>query len=379
MHITTEFRSLITLGADIRVIAITGGPCSGKTTGLAKLVTMLSDRGYKVLVSPESATKLIKGGIHPWELSPEIFQKQVLTDILMQEERFLEAAETYRDLGRKVVILCDRGAMDGQAYVPPGKFEKIVKDLGLTFSNICEHRYHAVIHLRTAALGAEQFYTLENNAARKETAKEAGELDQLTLEAWQRHHHPRVIDNSTDFDQKIDRLLAEVCAVLGDPEPIEREQKFLIEPLDPAAIPVHTTESSIVQDYLRAHDPEIVERLRARSDNESTSYFHTSKKIIGSGESMEIERLISKREYEDLIKQKDPALETIRKRRITFFHESQFIEIDLFDGPAHIKGLALMEIEQTDLQVTPTLPSFVRVVKNVTGDEKYLNKSLARV
>ena len=33
------------------------------------------------------------------------------------------------------------------------------------------NRYDLVIHLRTAALGKEEFYTLDNNSARTETAE----------------------------------------------------------------------------------------------------------------------------------------------------------------------------------------------------------------
>lgn len=375
MNIITPLQSLITLGENIHMIAITGGPCSGKTTGLAKLVSMLQDRGYKVLVSPEAATKFIQGGIHPWELSSLIFQKQILLDTLMQEERFMEAACAYRDLGHKVVILCDRGAMDGQAYAPEGEFQGMVNGLGLSLNDICERRYHAVIHLRTAALGAEEFYTLENNTARKETAEEARQLDQRTLEAWQRHHHPRTIDNSTGFEDKIQRLLAEVCAVLGDPEPIEREQKYLIEPLPLSALPVYSTTSVITQDYLRSAEDF---RVRARADKEGTSYYYTEKRRISAGVSIEIERVIGEREYLELLKQRDPDLQTITKRRLCFFYESQFIEVDTFESPETIAGLCLMEIEQTDSSKDPLLPSFVKVISNVTGDEKYLNRSLAR-
>lgn len=377
MNITTTLQSTITLGTNLHMIAITGGPCSGKTTGLAKLVAMLQDRGYKVLLSPESATKLIGGGIHPWELSSSVFQKQILLDTLMQEERFLEAACVYRDLGHKVVVLCDRGAMDGQAYIPTDEFEELVKSLGLSLPDICERRYHAVIHMRTAALGAEEFYTLENNSARKETVEEARELDQRTLEAWQRHHHPRTIDNSTGFEEKINRLLAEVCAVLGDPEPIEREQKYLIEIPDPSAFSVHITESDITQDYLKVGDGEDTARVRARGDKNGTSYFYTTKKRIGPGESLEIERMIGKDEYKEFLKQRNTELQTISKRRITFFFESQFVEIDVFTGPEDIVGLAFMEIEQINFDKEPILPPFIKVIKNVTGDERYLNRSLA--
>ncbi len=373
-----QLQSTTTLGKNINVIAITGGPCSGKTTGLAKLVEMLQSKGYKVLVSPESATKLILGGIHPWELHSAVFQRQILLDTLLQEERFFEAARAYRDQGRKVVILCDRGAMDGQAYVSKEEFGTMIAGLELTLHDICDRRYHAVIHLRTAALGKEEFYTLDNNEARKESPEEARELDQKTLEAWQRHHHPRVVDNSTGFDEKIERLLIEVCSVLGDPEPIEIEQKFLIEPLDLAKIPVHFTVSEITQDYLFSDNSE-ERRVRARSDEDGTSYFYTIKRKIRLGVRFETERIIDRREYEELLALKNPKFQTIKKRRVCFFHEYQFIEVDLFNAPLEHTGLALMEIEQTNLQRELILPSFVNIVREVTSDSRYSNLSLAGV
>ncbi len=43
-----------------------------------------------------------------------------------------------------------------------------------------------------------------------------------------RAFHLRIIDNSTDFDKKMLRLVTEI-AFLGEPEPFEIEKKFLIE------------------------------------------------------------------------------------------------------------------------------------------------------
>jgi CYTH domain-containing protein/thymidylate kinase len=395
-------QSTITLGRNIHVIAITGGPCSGKTTGLAKLVQMLKDKGYKVLVSPESATKLIEGGVYPWDLKSAIFQKQILLDTLMQEERFMEAAVAYRNLGHKVVLLCDRGAMDGLAYIGESEFKQLCAELNLSLHDICNRRYHAVMHLRTAALGAESFYTLENNTARKETPEEARELDQKTLEAWQGHHHPRVIDNSTSFNEKIERLLAEVSAVLGDPTPVEREDKFLIEHIALEAIPTHVTVSEIVQDYLLPANEDCrrsgcrscttpcfkprtepytgfceaqgERRVRSRSDSSGTSYFYTVKQHIRPGERFEVERMISQKEYEEFLTLKDPTLHTIKKKRLCFFWQNQFIEVDVFEHP---KGLTLMEIEQTELQQQLVLPPFIQVKEKVTHDKRYSNRALA--
>lgn len=45
-------------------------------------------------------------------------------------------------------------------------------------------RYDAVIHMVTAAIGAERFYTTENNSVRTETPEQARELDIKVLNAW---------------------------------------------------------------------------------------------------------------------------------------------------------------------------------------------------
>jgi len=59
----------------------------------------------------------------------------------------------------------------------------------------------------TAAIGAEQFYTLENNVARSEPIELARELDDKCSKAWVGHPYVDVIDNNTIFDIKITRAL----------------------------------------------------------------------------------------------------------------------------------------------------------------------------
>jgi CYTH domain-containing protein/predicted ATPase len=378
-----ESYSILNIGDGIKIIVITGGPCSGKTTALARLKRMLADRGYKVLISPESATKLILAGMTPGELPWPHFQEEILLDTLSQEERILSIATKYRDKGHKVVVLCDRGAMDGEAYLGAEAYGTLLDSLGFTHRQLCDERYHAVIHLRTAALGAEEFYTLANNEARKETPEEARALDERTLDAWTRHPHPRVIDNSTDFEGKLKRLFAEVCAILGDPVPLEQEDKFLVEPLDPATIPqeVKWTDSHIVQDYLVSPTAGEERRVRARGDGDSASYFYTVKRYISVGVRAEEEKMITRREYETLLTLRDPERWTIKKRRVCFFWREQFFEVDLFEeSQLESDGtpLALMEAERTDRTPELVLPPFVKVIRNVTGDKRYSNSQIAK-
>ena len=43
-------------------ILLTGGPCAGKTSALAAISQDLTQLGYKVLIVPEAATLISKGG-----------------------------------------------------------------------------------------------------------------------------------------------------------------------------------------------------------------------------------------------------------------------------------------------------------------------------
>src|SRR3989344_4034263 len=155
-------------------IVLTGGPCAGKTTGLNYLSEKLRDRGFHVLIVPEAATTFrIAGGIHDIahfaRHDPRAHSEIQRTFMRIQHD----LRRHYADLERvfdpsRTVILFDRGEMDGAAYMPQSIFEAIIHEEGWPVTDLRD-RYNAVIHLVTAANGAEEFYTLENNAARYET------------------------------------------------------------------------------------------------------------------------------------------------------------------------------------------------------------------
>jgi|LauGreDrversion4_2_1035121.scaffolds.fasta_scaffold559937_1 putative protein kinase ArgK-like GTPase of G3E family len=49
-------------GQPITRICITGGPCSGKTTALATIHSVLTKQGFKVFIVPEAESLIGKGG-----------------------------------------------------------------------------------------------------------------------------------------------------------------------------------------------------------------------------------------------------------------------------------------------------------------------------
>ncbi len=86
------------------------------------------------------------------------------------EESFTKMAET---IDKPVIIVCDRGT-DGYLHLSDRRLlEPHHLREGYTSTQLRE-RYDAVLHLVSAADGAEQFYTTANNAQRVEKADEKG-------------------------------------------------------------------------------------------------------------------------------------------------------------------------------------------------------------
>ena len=196
-------------------IVLTGGPCGGKSTALALVSKRIAAFGFDVYCVPEAATIVLRGGVQIKGMpAPQIaaFQTHLLNVILALEDSFCAIAKT---TGRPSVVFCDRGAMDGSAYVSTETWSAILSANQWTVEHLRDRRYDAVIHLVTAADGAEHFYSAETNAVRSETAQRARELDALVLQAWRGHPTLHVIDNSTDFDGKIERIIGAVCKSLG--------------------------------------------------------------------------------------------------------------------------------------------------------------------
>lgn len=85
-------------------------------------------------------------------------------------------------------MVLDRGTMDNFAYIKTDS-DIVMQKLGLDLIELRETRYDMVIHMKTAADGAEEFYSLENNQARSESKEEAIELDKKIQAQWEGHHN----------------------------------------------------------------------------------------------------------------------------------------------------------------------------------------------
>merc|ERR1711865_1041740 len=208
----------------VKKVVLTGGPCGDKSSAQESMKKALTDIGWDCYFVPEVPTILIVGGCLP-QLITSVeasfagdnsklvhFESNLIKLQFQIENSFNEIAAA---TGRNSVVFYDRGMLDIPAYLPGGKagdnWKAILDANGWTEQQLLD-RYDQVIHMVTAADGAAEFYTTENNAARTETAEQARELDTKMIDCWGGHANLKVVKNTGDFAEK---LAATSAHVLG--------------------------------------------------------------------------------------------------------------------------------------------------------------------
>lgn len=359
---------------NIHKIVITGGPCGGKSTAMSYIQNEFTKRGYVVLIIPETATELVLAGISPNRFDNMGGFEDCILSLQLAKEMIVEKAIEDMNKHDKFLIICDRGVMDCKAYLSDLQFKNCVKKVGISEIKLRDS-YDAVFHLVTAAKGAKGFYNFDNKA-RRETPEEAVEMDDKTLNAWVGHPHLRVIDNSTDFEEKMKRLMKEVLSFLGEPAPYEIERKFLIDfpPVEKLEKMENCSKVEIVQTYLESKNGEEV-RIRQRGQNGEFIYTKTTKIKVDKSKRLETETRISEQEYLNLMASSDVAKSQIRKTRYCLLYKNQYFEIDIYP---FWKNKAIMEIELHSENQEVVFPKFIKIEKEVTGIESYYNAELAK-
>lgn len=202
----------------IKRIVLTGGPCGGKTTALTRIQQHFAGLGYKVFTVPEVPTLVTAAGWNYMTSNHAFYyegEKVILELQLMLEDEINRLAETCTE---PCLLVCDRGALDISTYISAEMWQELCEGCHTTPEALMA-RYDAVIHMVTAADGAVHAYTTANNASRYEQADEAGlqlarELDRKQLNAWTGHPRLCVVDNSTDFPTKLQRVIDAIEAIL---------------------------------------------------------------------------------------------------------------------------------------------------------------------
>eukprot|EP01138_Halocafeteria_seosinensis_P005171 gb/GECG01005288.1/.p1 GENE.gb/GECG01005288.1/~~gb/GECG01005288.1/.p1 ORF type:complete len:672 (+),score=75.18 gb/GECG01005288.1/:1-2016(+) len=301
---------------------LTGGPCAGKTTALARLSSFLRHRGYRVYTVPEAATMLFTNGASFRDLDTDdrqiAFQAAVMNTQIHLEDSFariaMAHAKNIEGSDQKkypAVLLCDRGTMDGCAYLDKSLWGRLLRNYDIPNEvAIRDQRYNAVFHLVTAANGAEPFYTLDNNATRLESPEQARKLDLQLQRAWNGHPRLMVFDNSTDFEGKLERVVNSLSRLLGLPSSRRCFRKHLLrtpsypvatnddgdgEPcfFDPAKLPVPHQTFDVEKVYVTVHSGLETAGGRQHSDTSSKLTPHDLKQKGSSRSPEHLQKVIN--------------------------------------------------------------------------------------
>jgi len=367
-------------------LVLTGGPCGGKTTAQITLSTIFESMGWRVFRVPETATILLGGGVSFSLLDDEQrldFQENLLKTMFQLEDTYFSLASTQK---RNCLVICDRGAMDASAYLPREDWEEILDKNSLNEVDIRDNRYDQVVHLVSAAIGAEDHYTRSNNKTRTEDIELAQTNDRLVGEAWVGHPYYDRIDNSTDFETKMRRLCRAVTARLHIPHAEEllnsdsKKKKFLVEceSLEPTIEKPwpRFRDFQVHHDYLPCFPNGPQARIRRRGRHGKWMYTHTVRKEV-AGEMVETRTNVSRQIYDQLLAQADRESNvTIEKTRRCFVWQNQIWQLDIYSTPH--PGLMLLETYSALPTDQLTMPDFLTIKREVTGEPSYSMFNLSK-
>ena len=155
---------------------------------------------------------------------------------------------------------------------------------------------------------------------------------------------------------------------------IETERKYIIKMPDFTFLQKcdNYTASNIEQIYLDIGFS--THRIRKRAYEDKTVYTETKKIRISTVSAIEEEGEISSEKYNELKKKQLKGTEKLEKTRHSFSFCGYVFEIDVYP---QWKKSAIMEIELESEDTTPEIPSFIKIIREVTGIREYSNAKMS--
>ena len=157
---------------------------------------------------------------------------------------------------------------------------------------------------------------------------------------------------------------------------VEIERKFIIELPDFEKMREMSGYEcrEITQAYMPTKDG-VSHRIRKSAGIGGVIYTETKKRRIDEMSAIEDERVITKEQYLNLFEARDSELNVLYKCRHSFEFSGQVFEIDVY--PEWTLS-CIMETELKAKEDNPEIPPIIKIIREVTGERKYTNHSMAR-
>lgn len=204
-------------------LVLTGGPGGGKSVALKTLQERLTKNGIRVIAVPETATELILAGLSPRGILENKDFQALQLDIQLKREDLYSAFSKYLK-DEVIILLCDRGALDGKGFIEKDVFDQILKERNLTEENLFQ-RYNAIFHLTSAAKKDPSLYSITTNLARKETPSQAALEDDQLIDVWKNHPYHIIIPPCQTIEEKIELLEQAILQFLHQNLEITKEKR----------------------------------------------------------------------------------------------------------------------------------------------------------
>lgn len=158
--------------------------------------------------------------------------------------------------------------------------------------------------------------------------------------------------------------------------PLEIERKFLIRRPDTEELA--KTDGAVRYDIEQIYLPTTADgdqpRIRRRVGTEGVECFYTVKRRISDVTREEIEQCISEERFHELADGVGKCAPSIKKIRWCIPSGDHVAEVDIYP---FWERLAVVEVELSAEDERFVLPPVLSVVREVTGERRYINRSMA--
>lgn len=325
-------------------IALSGGPCAGKTTIMCKIEEYFTALGYKVILIEETATNYITHGMTKENFpSAYDFQQKIFTLQMTKED--VAGSDALDSGAEKILIVCDRGLPDNEGYLSPSDFYRLLRNNNITKQDILL-RYDAIFYLETIAkTDPNKYREICKDTIRTESPEKACEIDEKLLFAWGDHPNFFCEESGKTLEEKTSDILKTLTDLL-DEEPIVEKKRYVIQKPDPT---IFDAKKQRICLYKVGENDSI---YSISSDN-SIRY----KRIRDKGE-----EYIDGGRAADIIKSCGFSLRKIPFDRYAFFYDDNYMFVDIYDD---LTNATLTVMKKTKGETK--LPDGIKVIAPMIG------------